>query len=351
VLAGRVIADDDGEAYRVVAPSGDVRIVSRGDVARDRQGAPRVAYGLRSVWHRSDKILLAGGVAVFLAVPLLQGIRLHRLLRAQGIRVGWGTNIRLAFAGNFLNFAAPLGSTAGDVFKAYYVACHSDRRTEAATIVFLDRVLGLAVLLLSVGLIALLARTDSRLLALRPYLLSLIGLLVGAGLLWAASWWWKPAAVRRVAARLPKLDQLRRIDATARAMLAQRRALMEAVGITLVLQTFAALAFIGVAQAVGLRVGEIGFLATYAYFSAGEIVKALPGPPQGLGTMELAYSFFFAGLGSPAQIVASAVAIRLVNLAWALPGIVLLVTGTLGPGTAAAARAPRRPEPELATAA
>jgi uncharacterized membrane protein YbhN (UPF0104 family) len=94
--------------------------------------------------------------------------------------------------------------------------------------------------------------------------------------------------------------------------------------VTLVLQVAAAASFFCTGLALGLDLWQVSAWEVYAYFSTGEIVKAIPGPPQGLGTMELAYGFLFAGLGSSSQVVSAALAVRLVNLVWALPGVLFM---------------------------
>ena len=333
-ISGRIHETNGGLLVR--RGDGETRLVAMNEVARDTQGNICVAYGLRSVCQNSAAGLLLAAVVVFLAVPLLQAARLRYLLRAEGTEMDWPASVRLAFVGNFLNFAAPLGSTAGDVYKAYDAARHTRRKTEAAATVFIDRAIGLGTLLVSVGLIAALAAADSRLAPLRAYVLSLVGLMTIGGVVW-----FSPAIrgwdiVRRLSARLPLSDQLRRIDSTARTLFTRPRVLLAAIGMTLALQIAAAAAFVCVAAGLGLRVNDASPLDLYAYFSAGELVKALPGPPQGLGTMELAYTYLFTGLGGAAQIVSAAFAIRLVNLVCSLPGIVLLMVGRrAAPGKAA----------------
>ena len=64
------------------------------------------------------------------------------LLRAQGIYIGYWEGIKLTYAGNFFNFVM-VGTTGGDLFKAFYVAQHTRYKLEAVTTIFLDRVVGL----------------------------------------------------------------------------------------------------------------------------------------------------------------------------------------------------------------
>jgi uncharacterized membrane protein YbhN (UPF0104 family) len=342
-LAGTVTPA--GDAWRVELPGGDVRTVSRAAVAIDAAGNARVLYGLRSILRDSGKLLLIAGVAVLLVVPLLQAVRLWILLRAQDISTSFREQIRLAFVGNFLNFAAPFGSTAGDVYKAVALARGAaGKSAEAAALVIFDRALGLLVLLLSVGLIAWASGPASELAPLRHYLLGFTGAIVGGIGLWLAPPVRRLPLVRRLIAMTPRQDLLQRIDAAARRVLDRRGALTTAVIVTLVLQLFAAGSFACVCAALGMHLDATQPLAFYAHFSAGEIVRALPGPPQGLGTMELAYTYFFASLGSPSQIVSAALALRLVNLACALPGLLLVAAGTVTLRPAATAGSADKPD-------
>ncbi|MFN0134554.1 MAG: lysylphosphatidylglycerol synthase transmembrane domain-containing protein [Phycisphaerae bacterium] len=282
---------------------------------------------LMRTWQAASKPLLAVAVGLFLLTPVLQALRLRRLLGSHEIKLGWAEDVRLAFAGNFLNFAAPLGSTSGDVFKAAVVARHASRRQqgwEAATIVIVDRAVGLGVLLLSVATIALLAPEGSRLGVLRTNLYAFSIVLLLGVLAVVTLPRWKHLLPEAWREKLPRRELIRRVSETARRLLACPRTIAIAVLTTVVLQIVAAAAFLCVALAVGFTLSPSEWTSMYAFFSTGEIVKALPGPPQGLGTMELAYAYLFADWASASQIVSAAIGIRLVSLLCALPGAMLL---------------------------
>ncbi|MCH7643692.1 MAG: flippase-like domain-containing protein, partial [Myxococcales bacterium] len=106
--------------------------------------------------------------------------RLRWLLAAQAIHLSYWDCVKLSFAGNFLNVAAPLGSTAGDVFKAYFVSLHTDRKTEAMTTIVLDRVLGLGTRVLVVALMASMSPADGRLGQFRIYTLVMLAIGIAA---------------------------------------------------------------------------------------------------------------------------------------------------------------------------
>lgn len=324
----------------VVRTGGQTQTVAAGLIARDAAGTPRIVYGLRTVAQQTDPWAVAAALAIFLMVPVLQAVRLRAVLRSQAIEGGFADHLRLAFAGNFMNFAAPFGSTAGDVYKAWHFARRSTAGTEAASLVLVDRAIGLGTLLLTVGLIALAAGADSRLGLLRPLLIGLSSAMLAGGAVYLLPMWRQWTFTQKIAARLPIRDQLARIDTAVRRLLSSPGVLLKAMGITVILQIFAAASFVCMAAGLGMFLGGASGLEWYAYFSAGEIVKAIPGPPQGLGTMELAYTYFFAGLGSAAQILTAAIGVRAVNLLCSLPGALLLFrreTRTIKPSSVHAA--------------
>ena len=111
-----------------------------------------------------------------------------------------------------------------------------------------------------------------------------------------------------------------------RQLASRRGVLAKAVLTTAILHMVAAAAFFVIAGALGMRASAGNLVEYYAGFSTGELVKALPGPPQGIGTAEMAYRFLFAPFGSASQIVCAAFAMRFVMLICSLPGVIFAVT-------------------------
>lgn len=299
-------------------------------------------------WATADPRLLAGAVAIFMLTPVLQGVRLRRLLRAQGEPIATVESIRLAFAGNFMNFAVPVGSTTGDVYKAAYLGRTAKRRGRAIVTTFVDRAIGVATLVFTVTVIALVNGSQGPLAPLRVYLTILsAGLVTGA-----AAVRWLPQDARHLR-RLPFHEKLTTLIAAARASVTSVRVLLLAVLDTLGIQVAASASFLCAALALGFHLGTGDWLDLYAFFSGGEIVKAIPGPPQGLGTLEAAYGVFFRGWATPAQIVSAAVAIRAINLICALPGAAFAIgsASLLNPGASRSRRSARRPLTTLPVAA
>lgn len=328
-LVGEVGSDGDG--FTILAQDGTTRSLSRSEVALDADGTPRIEYGLRTAWTKSRKTFLLLAVLIHFPVLFPQALRFKWLLSAQKITLGYWECLKLSLAGNFLNFATPFGSNAGDVFKAYFVSLHTEHKTEAVTTVVLDRVIGLGSLLLVVVAITLLSPTGSQLALLRPYML---GLLLAGGVgaaVYLAPWtrrWWTGSTLL---SRIPKFDQLQRVDRAVRTLAGHIPIVILSILITIFLQLLALTAYFCVALAVGMDARADNALEYLAYFYTGVLVQTLPGPPQGLGTVELTYRYFFAPYGGASQILCMAFAIRLVALICALPGLLVTATGAYRP--------------------
>ncbi len=300
-------------------------------VARDDDGHLRIEYGLRHAWREGRKGYFFLALLVFLPAPTLQGVRFWWLLRAQQIQLSPWEAIKITFAGNFLNFAAPIGATAGDVFKAYYASLHTERKTEAVTTVFLDRAVGLAGLVTTVAIISNLAPAGSRLAPFAHYTLAMLAALVVGSLAYLSPAVRRVVPVRALLAKLPASGHLLRIDDAALSLGRRKGIVLGGLVLTMVLQAIAAVALFTLGIGLGMRAEPSLLHEYYAYFCTGSVVQALPGPPQGLGTVELCYSFFFADYGSPAQIVCLALGIRVVALTASLPGLFAVLTGAYKP--------------------
>ena len=328
-LVGTVI--DEGDPLVIRLADGRTRSIALVDVALDDDGRPRLSYGLKSAWRRSQKAFLFLAVGICLPVAFLQGIRLKWLLHAQNIHIGYGDGVKLSFAGNFLNFATPLGSNAGDVFKAYFVTTHTELKTEAVTTIALDRIIGLGTLVACVAAITTFSAQGSRLAEYRPYVLGVLGVGFAGACAYFSPIVRKYVIPRRLLTRLPLFEYLQRMDLAVHTLASHKKIVAAAILITLALQIMAVGAYFVVAVALALEAHAGNVLEYYAYFYTGAVIQALPGPPQGLGTVELAYLYFFEPFGSPSQIVCLAFAARVVVLVCALPGLIVTLTGSYKP--------------------
>lgn len=315
-------------------------------IAVDKHDRPHIGLGLKTTWQNSRKELLLLAVFIHFPVIFLQAARFKWMVEAQRIALGYWDSLKLSFAGNFLNFVTPLGSNAGDVFKAYFLALHTAQKTEAVTTVFLDRVVGLCTMVLVVACIVTFAPESGPLAAVRMYILLVLGIGVAAMAAYFA-----PPLRRMIPSglldKLPMADQIRRIDGAARTLIREKKVVLACVLITFLLQVWAIAAYFTVAVAIGMRADWSNIFDYYTCFYTGVVVQSLPGPPQGLGTVEITYRFFFDRFGSPSQIVCLAFGIRMVGLICSLPGVLVTMTGAYRPrdisSNAELAQVPSRP--------
>ncbi len=354
---------DESDDSVTVQQDGTELVLARAQVAVDDQGAMKITYGLLTVIRHSNHSMLLLSVVAFVPVSFLQSLRFQLLLRAQDVRISYWESVKLCFAGNFLNFAAP-GTTGGDVVKAYYITLHTDLKTEAVTTVFLDRVMGLAGLLAMVGAVSTIYGRDPNLRHWGLLGLALLGgLLLGGTVLiserlrgWLGSW----RLTRRLGAladtadnrsNLPPenaearegmllarlLSHARRADRATRRLLQHRQLVIGAFAATVGLQVIALGCFVLIAYAVGMDFVGRSVFDYFASIAAGLIVGAIPISPQGLGTTEAVYKHFLVGThGNLSQVLCLAMGIRFVQLLWALPGVLVTMTGAYTPPSASA---------------
>jgi len=323
-LVGRVYEQPDG--LRVVGLDG---VEHR--LARAEDGTLDVQLGLRTVWHTSRWDLALAAVLFFIPVTFMLGWRFQLVLRTQDIALGYLDAVKLTFAGSFLSFVPfLLGAYGGDVFKAYFVSLHTDRKTEAVTSVFLDRMLGLGGVIVIVTVGALVSPPGS---LVRGFLWPMVGLLalgaVGAAVYTSSAL--RAALPDSWRQRVPWRDQVRRVDGAAQRLARHRGTVAVCISVAVVRQLAAFASYILVAWALGMSIGVDDLVAVCAYFAAGVAVGAIPVSPQGLGTVELAYAIFFADYGTPSQILCLALGVRLVHMLGTLPGLFIVLMGAYRP--------------------
>ena len=113
---------------------------------------PLVRIGLASMVRDAKPVLLTLAFLVFPITLVATGLRWWRLMRPLGIEMTLKTAYALNMVGLFYN-TFMLGSTGGDFIKAFYAGKHArpGRKTAAWFSVFVDRVMGLIVLVLMGG--------------------------------------------------------------------------------------------------------------------------------------------------------------------------------------------------------
>ncbi|RMF78951.1 MAG: UPF0104 family protein [Planctomycetota bacterium] len=328
----RLLEEREGEF--VVLRDGVEEVLSLDDVHRvevEGQSIPQIQYGIAGVVSNADFGTALLAVLLFLPVPFLSGVRLVWMLGVQDVRLSYWNAIKLTFAGNFFNFALP-GTTGGDLIKAYYVTRFTHHKTEAVTTIFLDRVVGLLGLMSLASVMFVYAWNrltwDTTYRNSMALTLALIwgGLALGAIVVFSSR---LRHLVRlpELVERLPGGHQLLRIGRATVKMRYHKSNLIASLAITVVLQLCVVISAYVMSRALHMSGGfELYFICV----PIGFLIAAVPiSPPQAFGVMEAAYIIFFAqgGLNPRSAAVAFALANRLIQLVWAVPGVLVPLLG------------------------
>lgn len=259
-----------------------------------------------------------GALSLFFmgATLFLGALRWHLILRAHQLPVTLGRATEITLVSQFFN-AFFLGSTGGDLMKAYYVAGETaEHKAEAVGSVFVDRLLGLASMLAFAAVMMLpnvkLLSQYRRLEVLALIALAMLGglLLLGAlsfraGLsrLWPGAHDWLR--------RLPKGESVERALVAMRRFGRQRPLLLRAVGLSMLLNLACVLQVWALARGLELHLPLRALLVLVPIIIC---IAALPLTPSGLGVRENLYVWT---LSVPALGVPAAAALTLSLLAFA----------------------------------
>ncbi|MCK6458091.1 MAG: flippase-like domain-containing protein [Phycisphaerae bacterium] len=280
----------------------------------------------RTLWREASWGWLGLAVLVYAPIPALLALRLKWLLNANHVPITLGRAIGVTLAGNFASFVLP-GQTGGDFFKAVYVARETERRHEAATVVFFDRLLGLmCVVILSGALLLMNWRDPAVKVWGRSIGIAFAALLV-PGALYFSDGFRRLIRWERVMQQLPLREHVRRIDNAVLAYRDHRWVVVRAMLLTWGLQAVAIFSTYLAGRAIGMTGPTLGrSLVIYLiYVPLCWMAGALPISPQGLGVMEWAYTELLhraAGFGTAEGAALLSMLARLINLAWAMPGII-----------------------------
>jgi uncharacterized protein (TIRG00374 family) len=323
------LIENRGDTF-VIERDGHRQTVAAAEVHHVRVGqqdVPELELGIPTVVRRANGAWALWAIVIFAPVVALQCCRLVAMLAVQGVRISLWTSTKLSFVGNFFNFALP-GTTGGDLIKAYYLTHYTPLKTEAVTTVFLDRAIGLLGLVLLAGASILLTRKPEQFRELITTLAIVCGVLAVGSLVVFSSRMRAWLRLSALAARLPMGAQILRVGRATVAMRHHKLLVLLSLAMTVVLQATVMLGAVIMAAALHME-GEPSYY--FIYVSIGFLIAAIPiSPPQAFGVMEAFYVQFFTQGGlrnDPSQAVALALAMRLIQLVWALPGILVPLLG------------------------
>ncbi|MBI2931580.1 MAG: flippase-like domain-containing protein [Planctomycetes bacterium] len=246
------------------------------------------------------------------------------LLRANGFAVPYGRAFVLTYVGQFFNQFLP-GALGGDVARMVLAARGEERKAAVATTVLLDRLFGLATMILaaSVAVIPLVGLPK-----VRGPAIAVLGLLAAMGLF---SFLYLSRRIREsrpgqwIRERLPFRKVVAEIDVVLSSVRRGPRMVAVAIGLSVAAQLSAVLVAYGLAQALHIRVALLPFVVFEVIIF---ILTAVAPSAGGWGVQEVAYAQLFATVNvAPDEAVALSVLVKLATLAVALPGGLLFATG------------------------
>jgi glycosyltransferase 2 family protein len=219
-------------------------------------------------------------------------VRWRLVLATQGLDLSMARAARISLVAQFFN-AFLLGSTGGDLIKAYYAARETHhQKTEAVTTVFVDRLVGLWAMLLFAGVMML--PNLPMLLQHRELAASalvIVAMLVALSVMLSLAFWGgvskRLPRARHYLRRLPKGDLLERSLDSCRQFGKEKAFLAKAVGISLFLNIMMVLqiAVLGVGLALPVKFPAL-FMALLMIVPIISCISAVPITPNGLGVRE-----------------------------------------------------------------
>ncbi len=262
----------------------------------------------------------------FMGMTLALGVwRWQLVLRTYGLALPWPRAAEISLIAQFFN-AFLLGSTGGDVLKAYYAARETHhKKTEAIVAVFVDRLIGLFSMLLFAAIMMLLNL---------PFLLGhrelaaavwvALGMLAICSVVLGLAFWgglsraWPQA--RHWLRRLPKGAWLEQSLDACRSFGSHRDVLIRSMLVSFLLNLFCVLQVMTVAWGLGVDTPALIWFVVVPLIMC---ISALPITPSGLGLRENLYVLTLSG---PALLVpkTTALSVSLLAyfgfLAWSLVG-------------------------------
>jgi uncharacterized protein (TIRG00374 family) len=250
-----------------------------------QEGPAALVYTIAGI----HKGLFALSLFLMASTLVLGVIRWRMVLAVQGLQLPFGRAAEISLVAHFFN-SFLLGSTGGDLMKAYYAARETHHmKTEAVTTVFVDRLVGLWAMLLFAGAMMIL---NAKALFGRDPVTRLAALLILAMLLVCSivlvlafrgglSKHWPGA--RAWLRRLPKGEHLERSLDACRRFRSEPHFLTRTFAVSMLLNVMCVVQWQVVGRGLGLSIPP---LTMFSVVPVVICIAALPITPSGLGVRE-----------------------------------------------------------------
>jgi uncharacterized protein (TIRG00374 family) len=257
------------------------------------------SQGPQELWRTLNLVDLGALLLslVFMGLTILVGLlRWRVVLRVHGLNLSLPRTAEISLVAHFFN-SFLLGSTGGDLLKAYYAARETHhKKTEAVVTVLVDRLVGLFAMLLFAVLMMVpnltLLEQHRRLAALCWFI---VVMMAGCGTVVMLSFWgglsrrWPVARARL--RRLPKGDLLERALEACRQFGRERFFLVRVLAISMLLNVCCVLQVLVLAWGLHLQISPVALFVIVPIIVC---ISALPITPSGLGVRENLYVLMLA---------------------------------------------------------
>ncbi|MDB6128973.1 MAG: putative conserved rane protein [Verrucomicrobiales bacterium] len=301
-------------------------------LTRSEQWHAAWSLGPRELWKTLSMVsgvafcqsLVAMAATIFLSI-----FRWKLVLRLQGLNLSLKKITEISFVSHFFN-SFLLGSTGGDIIKAYYVARETKhKRTEAITTVFIDRALGLWTMMLFAVMASLLnLRLIRSTPQVMPFIVVVFGMFIACSAILIIAFWGE--RFHNILVRIPKGEYLEKSLRACRAFGQKPSFLLQSCFLSMLLNLVCVVQVMCLVRGLHLT---ISWLALSLIVPVIICVSAIPITPSGLGVRENLYVLMLAapGIGIPDS---SALAISLLTFAdslfWSVIGgfVYLFIKGS-----------------------
>lgn len=281
-----------------------------------------IAQRLWANWY----LAVAALAMLTLQVPL-SAFRWRMLLDVQDVHITFGESLRLTYVGLFFNNWMP-GATGGDFVKAFYIAQNTHKKTEAVTVVFLDRVIGLVAMCM-LGAAAVAASLHDPNVRVARYLVTgFLGAALVGGVVFYSHRLRNLLQVSRFLKWLPVWPMMQKAERALFEYRYHKKKLLVAVGCSWVIQGVAVLAVWWLSYGLGSQASWTQYFVSMPVIWIGWSLVPVPG---GFGVAESLMRTLFGaavlGVGSAEEArnlaLAMILALRAVQALATVPGAVL----------------------------
>jgi len=293
---------------------------------------PRVETGLLTMIRQANGWLLLLAVLIFPVTFVVTSIRWDMLLRALDIRISLARAFVLNMVGAFYN-SFMVGSTGGDILKAYYASKHTTHRTRAVLSVVVDRMIGLLALVLMGGVMATIQYATAGPTDPAGHACGRIALVSAAVLIAAALGflvlgrpaWRRATGTEFLLRKLPKQKQVQNAVQTMEIYARRPLLVLGTLLMTLPVHVTVVLSAMLASKAFGLTISPLYYFVAVPVIV---LVGAIPISPQGAGVMEYFAILLLARQGATvSQAFALTMSIRMVQILWNLTGGIFVFRG------------------------